>query len=285
MEAGLAGLADDALDAVHQRGGRGAVVARDVVQRHVAEAALLPVAAVRHGELVPAPVGPQPVHRVQHVQQRQILVQRQAVPGRRADFGKGDVRLDQVHIAHRVLVLDEGAHQPLLRALALQVLQQRQQRPLAGVQRHIVEVVEHPHVAQFAQLGVDEAAAQHGDKGRVLRLQALRDAKGRIHRARERHREQHQLRLVALQRLQGQRVQALVDQVQRRGQRLGQRVEGRLALRQLLGIAHEFETRVDRIAQHVGQVVQIQRGQMPGAVLQAQAPKAQASGSPPSSSM
>jgi hypothetical protein len=69
--------------------GAGGVVAADVVQAHVAEAALLPVAAVRHGELVPAPVAPQPVHGVEHVQQRQVAVQRQAVPGGCADLGEG----------------------------------------------------------------------------------------------------------------------------------------------------------------------------------------------------
>jgi hypothetical protein len=57
------------------------LVAADVVQAHVAEAALLPVAAVRHRELVPAPVAPQPVHGVEHVEQAQVAVQRQAVPG------------------------------------------------------------------------------------------------------------------------------------------------------------------------------------------------------------
>ena len=69
------------------------VVARDVVEGDVAEAALLPVAAVRDRELVPAAVGPEPVHRVQHVEQRQIVVERQAVPSRRADFVERDVGL------------------------------------------------------------------------------------------------------------------------------------------------------------------------------------------------
>jgi hypothetical protein len=38
----------------------------------------------------------------------------------------------------------------------------------------------------------------------------------------------------------------------------------------VLGVAHEFEARVDRLAQHVGQVVQVQRGQVARAVLHAQ---------------
>jgi hypothetical protein len=37
------------------------------------------------------------------------------------------------------------------------VLQQRQQRALAGVQRDEVEVVKHARLGQLAQLGVDES--------------------------------------------------------------------------------------------------------------------------------
>ena len=72
------------------------------------------------------------------------------------------------------------------------------------------------------------------------------------------------------QHLQGQLAQRAVHQVQRRGQRLGQRLEAGLAGRQLLGVAHELEARVDRVAQHVGDVVQVQRGQVARAVVRAQ---------------
>ena len=69
VKAGLARLGHDLLDAVDQGAGLRGFVAADVVQAHVTKAAFFPVAAVRHGELVPAPVAPQPVHRVEHVQQ------------------------------------------------------------------------------------------------------------------------------------------------------------------------------------------------------------------------
>jgi hypothetical protein len=147
-----------------------------------------------------------------------------------------------------------------------QVLQQRQRRALAGVEREVVEVVEHARLAQLAQLGVDIAAAQRRDDVRVPRLDGLGDAEGGIDRAREGHRRQHQRRAVAFHGLQRQALQRAVDQVRRRGQRL----EGGLALRQLLGVAHELEARVDGVAQHVGQVVQVQRGQVARAVVQAQ---------------
>ena len=64
--------------------------------------------------------------------------------------------------------------------------------------------------------------------------------------------------------------QRAVDQVQRGGECGGQRVEGGLALRQRFGVAHELETWVDRIAQHVGDVVEVQRGEVARTVLHAQ---------------
>jgi len=128
-------------------------------------------------------------------------------------------------------------------------------------------VLEHTRLGQLAQLGVDVAAAQRGDDRRVDRLDRLRDAEGRVDRARERHRHQHERRPVALDRGQRQLAQQFVDEGGRRRQRIGQRVEGGLAERQALGVAHELETRVDRLADHVGDVVQVQRGQVSGVVL------------------
>jgi hypothetical protein len=75
---------------------------------------------------------------------------------------------------------------------------------------------------------------------------------------------------VAGQRLGRQRGQGAVQQVGRGGQGLGQRVEMGLGGGQLLGVAHELEARVHRLAHHVGQVVQVERGQVAGPVLQAQ---------------
>ena len=105
---------------------------------------------------------------------------------------------------------------------------------------------------------------------RVLRLDRLRDPKRRIHRAGKRHRHQHDRRRVALDRRRRQAAQQAIDQVRRRRQRLRQCVEAGLALRQALGVAHELEARIDRIAQHIGNVVEVQRGQVARAVLHAQ---------------
>jgi hypothetical protein len=84
------------------------------------------------------------------------------------------------------------------------VLQQRQQRALAVVQGDVVEIVEHPRLGQFAQLGVDEAAAEHGDDGRDVRLDRLGDAEGAIDVAGKGRRDQHHLRRVAVTGFQGQ---------------------------------------------------------------------------------
>ncbi len=56
-------------------------------------------------------------------------------------------------------------------------------------------------------------------------------------------------------------------------QRGGQRLEARLAAGQRFSVTHKFKPRVHRVAQYVGQVVQVERGQVLGAVLQAQGAK------------
>ena len=270
MEAGLAGLGHHRLDAVDQQLGAGGVVAADVVEAHVAEAALLPVAAMGHGELVPAPVGPQPVHRVEHVEYRQVAVEGQAVPGGRADLGEGDVGLGEVEIAHLALLAQIGAHQARLATLAGQVFEQRQQRALAVVQRDEVEMVEHAGLGELAEFGVHEAAAEHRDDGRVVGLDGLGDAEGRIHRARKRHRQQHHLGRVAGEGVEGEALQRLVHQRGRRGQRPGQGLEAGLGHRQRFCVAHELEALVGGFAQHVSEVVEVERGQVAGLVLHPQ---------------
>ena len=147
------------------------------------------------------------------------------------------------------------------------MLEQGQQRTLAGIKGDEVKAVEHSWLGQLSQFGVDETAAQHGDDRRVLRLDGLRDAKRCIDRAWERHRQQHHIGLVAFQGRQCQAVQRAVDQVVWRCQRGGQGLEGGLAHRQRFGVADELEAWVDCIAQHVGDVVEVERCEVAGAVL------------------
>jgi hypothetical protein len=76
VKTGLTGFGHDALDAVDQLGGAGRLVPSDVIQADITKTAFFPIAAVRHRELVPAPVAPQAVHGVEHVEEAQVLVQR-----------------------------------------------------------------------------------------------------------------------------------------------------------------------------------------------------------------
>ena len=142
VEPRLARLAHQRLDPVDGDVRRRRLVARDVVQRHVAERALLPVAAARDGQLVPAPVRPQPVHRVQHLEQRDVAIERQPVVGRRPG-----VAVVQVGERRRRLE-DHGARLAHVRSKQragriAQVIDQGQKGPLAVVERDEVAGVEH----------------------------------------------------------------------------------------------------------------------------------------------
>ena len=89
------------------------------------------------------------MHRVQHVEQRQVAVQWQPLPGWCAYFGEGHVGFDPIHVLHCAAgIASVGAHQALCRALALQVFEQREQRTLACIERHVIEEVEDPGLTQ-----------------------------------------------------------------------------------------------------------------------------------------
>ncbi len=127
MKPCLLGFGNDRLDPVGQGRGGDVVVARYVVESNVAEAALLPVTTMGNRELVPTAVGPQPVHRVEHVEERQIAVQRQPVPSRRPDFSEWYVGLMAVDVADCGLIggAKKGAYQFTFRSIATQVFEQR----------------------------------------------------------------------------------------------------------------------------------------------------------------
>ncbi len=72
---------------------------------------------------------------------------------------------------------------------------------------------------------------------------------------------------MACERRQRQIMQRPIDEIQRRCQRLGERFESRLALHQGFGVADKLKTRVHRVTQHVGDVVEIQSSQVTRAVL------------------
>ena len=94
----LPGLANQRFDAIHEHVGRRELVARDVIEANIAEAALFPITTVCNRELVPAPVRPEPVDGIEHVHQRQIVIERQTRVGGCAAFGEGNIRLFEVHV-------------------------------------------------------------------------------------------------------------------------------------------------------------------------------------------
>ncbi len=246
------------------------VVARDVIKVYIAEAAFLPIAAVRDGQLVPAAVRPETVHGVEHVQQRQIVVQRQAGVGGRAALGEGDIGLFEVDV---LMLARIRAHQLIERPLVLQMFDERKQRTFASIERYEIEVVEYARLVHGAQLGIAITAAQYRDDGRVGLLDGLRDAKRAVNVAGKRRGDEHQVRLMLRQRFERQRVQECIHQIVRRTERRLQLIERRLARRQRFCIAHELEARVDGIADDVREVVEIKGGNVLGAILQSQCTK------------
>src|SRR5262245_18840142 len=71
---------------------------------------------------------------------------------------------------------------------------------------------------------------------------------------------------MALERLERERLERPVDQVGRVRERLRERLERGLARGEAFGVTHELETLVDRVAQDVGDVVQVERREVPRAV-------------------
>ena len=143
METRLASFGNDLFDAIDQQAGRGCFITADVIQTHIAETAFFPVAPMGNGQLVPAAVTPQPVHGVEHIEERQISIKRQTIPGRRANLFKGDIRLcpvDQLHLA--CVISDEGTHQTRYRTLSLQVFDNRQNRPFPGIEGDVINKIE-----------------------------------------------------------------------------------------------------------------------------------------------
>ena len=101
-------------------------------------------------------------------------------------------------------------------------------------------------------------------------LDGLRDAKGAVNVAGKRRGDEHQSRLILRQRLERQCMQGCIHQAVRRAERRVQLIECRLARRQRFRIAHELEARIDGIANDIGQVIEIQGGDVFGAILQSQ---------------
>jgi len=175
-----------------------------------------------------------------------------------------------VEIADLALDAGEGAEQVEPWPLAVEIFEQGEDGLFAVVECDVVEVIENPRFLQFAQFGIDIAAAQRDDDGRIMRLDGLRDAEGGIDGAGEGHRNEDQIRLAAVNGNFGQILQGAIDQRRRCGEGSGHRLETGLTLCQRFGVANEFKARIDCLAQHIGNVVQVKGRQMPRPVLHAE---------------
>ncbi len=272
VEAGLPGLGHQLLHAIDDQIGGGGLVAADVGERDVAEGALLPVAAVRQRQLVPAPVRPETVHRVQHLEQRDVAIERQAVVGRRPGLGVRNVARRGVGLEdHAAVLAHEGSMQRRWRGrpgdLELpEVPEQAQERALAVVERHVVEAVEHPGLSELAQLGVDVAAAEDQARRGPRALDRAGEPERAVDVAGERRADPDDVGPVARAELRADRVGDLVDQRGGPCERRRERIEAGGAGGQLLGVARQLEARIDPVADRVGDVVDIQAGEVLGPI-------------------
>ncbi len=92
------------------------------------------------------------------------------------------------------------------------MLEQREHRRLAVVERHVVDVVEHARIGELAQLGVDVAAAEDQPGRRRDRLRGARDPERAVEVARERRGQADHVGAVLRDELGGQLVEHRVDQ-------------------------------------------------------------------------
>ena len=144
----------------------------------------------------------------------------------------------------------------------MQPRQEIQQRPLAVVERDVVEVVEHARIAQRAQLGVHPAAAEDQRGFRRRGADRARHAERAVHVAGEGRGDGDDVGSLRGEQFARELIERFVDERGLAGQRLVQRIEGRRARGEPLAVARELEARVDAEAPDVGEVVDVQAGEV-----------------------
>lgn len=208
MEAADARLCHNSLHAVHNRGGVGCLVAGDVVEARVAEGATVPVAAVSHHHLVPAPLAPEAVHGVGHLGQRDVLLQGQPVEIGGGELGIGDVLIG---VVEREVSSIESADKAVCGEAAFEELGEAQQGQLAVVEGDIVAIVEDAFVREVAPLRVGEAPAEDDSHLGTVLLEPAAAAQGAIETAREGYGKAHGVGLLLLDMLLQEAEHLVVD--------------------------------------------------------------------------
>ena len=275
VEARLPRLRHDLFHLVDQVLGGGRVVVADVAEVDVAEGALLPVAAVRHGQLVPPAVAANALVDVVGLERGEVIAQ--AIAG---VVGRAGLLVRGVLVGAAIGVRDgaagvavEGALEVADVAHALEVLDDVEQRALAVVEREVVDVVEEARLARVAHRGVEEAAAGHHHGVLVPLLHPLADAQRPVEVAREGHREAHQVRPVRLEVLVDRLEEQLVEHVGRALQLPPHALEGGAEVHELVVEAvhqRDLEEGEDGLAHEGGDVVEVERRDVLAAVVQGQ---------------
>ena len=165
------------------------------------------------------------------------------------------------------------SYQLIGRSFVLQVFDEGQQRSFTSVEGDEIEVIENTRLVHRAKLGVAVPAAQHGDDRRLGLFDGLRDSKCAVHVSWKGRGDEYQGGLMLRQCLECQCVKGRIYQGARLVECSVQVIESRLTGRQRFRVADEFEARVDRIANDVGKVVEIQGRDVLGTILQSQRAK------------
>ena len=162
---------------------------------------------------------------------------------------------DVIALAH------ERAHQR--RGPASQPAHYIKEWPLAVVERYVIKVVEHQRLAQRTQLGVHPAASEHQRRFRRDVANLLRHAKRAVHIAGEGRGDGDNIGSLRGDQLARDFVDRFVDQCGLARQCLVQRIERGCARCEALAVARQLEARIDAVAPHVGEIVDVQACEIP----------------------
>ena len=123
-------------------------------------------------------------------------------------------------------------------------------------------MIEHPWIGEFAQFGIDVAAAQHGDRPTMPGPHPGRHPQGAVQGAGERHGKTGHIGAMFTDESIGEVVDPAVDQAASGMEGVIEIVERGGADGQLVGIAGQVETRVHAFTDGIHQVVEKQAGQV-----------------------
>ena len=233
MEIGrAAGLFGKRLHRVNERGRIRHLKALDVVERHVAERALVPIAAARHLDLEPAPRRPEPVH--------------------------GVLRFGEIHVEGKVESVIGRLHERRNRLRGR--TEELEPGPVALVVLHHVEETRNARLVRRTQFRIHIAATQHCADRRIDPLDDLGNAKGAEQCAGEGTRHADDRRLHLGENPFDVRLEDAVDRTPP-PQALQDRSEVGHGNAEPFGIAREAEIRIDVVTDPQRQPVDV-RGRL-----------------------